>query len=70
MKKGVVLGIIMLETLLNYQRVMQIKYTGKVKFLFMESKSNLTFKGDTVIEKQGGEVTCKKSIKLKIINSK
>lgn len=36
----------------------------------MESKSNLPFKGDTVIEKQGGEVTCKKSIKLKIINSK
>lgn len=31
-------------------------YTGKVKLLLMESTSTLTFKDDTVTEKQDGEV--------------
>ncbi len=39
-------------------------YTGTIKFLFMESKSTLTFKGDTVTEKQDGEITSKGNYKI------
>lgn len=39
--------------------------TGTVKFLFMESKSTLTFKGDTVTEKQGDKTTSKGTYKIK-----
>lgn len=39
-------------------------YTGTVKFLLIESKSTLTFKGDTVTEKQEGTVPKKGTYKI------
>ncbi|WP_373961928.1 hypothetical protein [Lactococcus lactis] len=68
MKKKLLLGTLTLFGLLTLAGCGSNKlsgdYTGKVKFLFMESKSTLTFKGNTVTEKQDGDTKNKGTYKI------
>ena len=68
MKKKLMLGTLTFIGLLTLAGCGSNKlsgdYTGTVKFLLMESKSTLTFKGDTVTEKQNGDTTNKGTYKI------